>query len=66
MADGGITIPGRGQVIATDQDETVGLWVPGGIRIGRGTTDRIVSRVNDDLTGLTEFTVRIHGHRHYP
>ena len=37
-----------------------------GVRIGRGTQDRITSRVNDDLTGLTEFTVRALGYRHYP
>jgi hypothetical protein len=40
--------------------------VPGGIRIGRGTKDRLISRVNDDLTGLVEFTVRVLGYRHYP
>jgi hypothetical protein len=44
----------------------VSKLVPGGIRIGRGTKDRLISRVNDDLTGLTEFTVRILGYRHYP
>lgn len=37
-----------------------------GIRLGRGTKDRITSTVNDDLTGLTEFTVRVLGYRHYP
>jgi hypothetical protein len=40
-------------------------FVPGGIRIGRGTQDRIVSLVQDDLQGLTEFTVRVLGYRHY-
>ncbi len=40
--------------------------IPGGLRIGRGTKDRIVSIVNDNLTGLTEFTLRILGYRHYP
>ena len=39
--------------------------VPGGIRIGRGTNDRIVASVNDDLSGLTEMFVRVMGYRHY-
>jgi len=54
----------------TEDAQTIYLpvseWVPGGIRLGRGTRDRIVSVVNDDLTGLTEFWQRIHGYRHYP
>ncbi|MEE9573550.1 MAG: hypothetical protein V3W20_10915 [Candidatus Neomarinimicrobiota bacterium] len=40
--------------------------IPGGIRIGRGTLDKLKSTVSDDLTGLTEFTVRVVGYRHYP
>ncbi len=40
--------------------------LPGGIRLGRGTQDRIVSIVNDDLTGLADFEVRLIGYRHYP
>jgi len=40
--------------------------VPGGVRIGRGTRDTICTVVNDDLTGLTEFTARIIGYKHYP
>jgi hypothetical protein len=44
----------------------VGELVPGGLRIGRGTEDRIVAVVNDDLTGLTEFYCRVLGYRHYP
>jgi len=44
----------------------IGTVVPGGVRIGRGTNDRILAVVNDDLTGLTEFYVRIAGYRHYP
>ena len=43
----------------------IGTYVPGGIRIGRGTLDRISSVVNDDLTGLTEFYTRVIGYRHY-
>jgi hypothetical protein len=44
----------------------VGQFVPGGIRIGRGTTDSLRSTVNDNLTGLTQFLVRAVGTRHYP
>lgn len=44
----------------------LGFLMPGGIRLGRGTNDRIVSTVSDLLTGLTEFTVRAIGYRHYP
>lgn len=39
-------------------------YIPGGLRIGRGTLDRLSVWVRDDLTGLTEFTVKIIGHRH--
>lgn len=41
-------------------------YVPGGIRLGRGTLDRLTSTFTDDLTGLTNFTVRALGNRHYP
>ena len=46
----------------------VGNLVPGGLRIGRGTNDKLISTVNDDLggTGLSDFTVRVLGYRHYP
>ncbi|NOR58426.1 MAG: hypothetical protein GQ474_07885 [Sulfurimonas sp.] len=44
----------------------IGSYIPNGIRIGRGTKDKIVSIVNDDLTGNNEFTVRVIGYRHYP
>jgi len=44
----------------------VGRLVPDGIRIGRGTKDRLESTVNDDLTGLTTFNVRALGYRHFP
>lgn len=43
----------------------VGALVPGGIRIARKTEDRIVATVQDNLTGLVEFTVRVMGHRHH-
>ena len=41
-------------------------YIPGGIRIGRGTHDQIISTVQDDVTANTEFTVRAIGYRHYP
>ena len=44
----------------------VGQMVPGGIRLGRGTKDRIVASVQQDLDGLTEMFVRVMGYRHYP
>ncbi len=40
--------------------------IPGGIRIGRGTLDKLQVAVNDDLTGLDQFVVRVIGYRHYP
>jgi hypothetical protein len=39
--------------------------IPGGVRIGRATEDKIYATVQDDLTGLTEFTVRVVGYRHH-
>jgi len=44
----------------------IGEFIPGGIRLGRGTTDRIISVVNDNLTGLTLFNVRCVGYSHWP
>lgn len=41
-------------------------YMPGGLRIARGSDDQLQSIVNDNLTGLTEFKVRIFGYRHYP
>lgn len=43
----------------------VGSLLPGGIRIGQATLDRFELLVNDDLTGLTEFTVRVMGYSHH-
>jgi hypothetical protein len=37
-----------------------------GVRIGRGGKDRLVALVSDDLTGLSELTVRAIGTRLYP
>ena len=44
----------------------IGAMVPGGVRIGRGTEDRLQSFVRDDFTGLVTFNVRALGYRHYP
>ena len=38
----------------------------GGLRIGRGTQDRLRAIVNDDLQTVKDFTIRAIGHRHYP
>jgi hypothetical protein len=43
-----------------------GQIVPGGLVLARGSTDRLISVVNDDLTGLTEFTVRVLGYKRIP
>ena len=37
----------------------------GGIRLGRGTVDKLEAIVNDDLTGLFQVDVRILGYRHF-
>lgn len=44
----------------------VGALVPSGVRIGRGTLDKLQVKVNDNLEGLISFTVRAVGYRHYP
>ena len=41
----------------------VGDFVPGGLRIGRGTNDTLESIVNDDITGLTEMYVYLYGYK---
>lgn len=45
---------------------TLSDYVPGGVRIGRGTLDKIELQIRDNLTGLTFFTVRALGYAHYP
>lgn len=40
--------------------------VPEGIRIGRGTLDKLKATVSDDLTTLVSLTVRAIGYKHYP
>lgn len=44
----------------------LGVFVPTGIRLGRGRIDSMRLQINDDLTGLTEFTIRAQGFCHYP
>lgn len=41
-------------------------YVPNGYRLARGSKNRLVATVNDDLTGLDEFTIRLIGYRHFP
>lgn len=41
-----------------------GSIIPLGIRLGRGTTDRLEFIVNDDLTGLTGHTLQVIGFKH--
>lgn len=45
---------------------TLGDYVPGGARIGRGNSDRLESVINDDLTGITAFYVYAFGFRNMP
>lgn len=45
----------------------ISQYIPGGIRIGRGTVDRFVSVINDNAVGhYKEMLVRVMGYRHYP
>jgi hypothetical protein len=44
----------------------IGALVPEGVRIGRDTKDRLRLVVRDDLTGLTRFTIRVAGFKHFP
>jgi len=41
-------------------------YIPGGIRIWRWTKNKLKSIINDDLTWLTEFYVRVIWYKHYP
>lgn len=43
-------------------------FVPGGLRLGRGTLDRFVATINDDLTvaGMDMMEVAIFGYKHIP
>ena len=55
-----------GTADATAVGIPVGDYVPGGIRIGMGTQDKITSIVSDDLSGLDRFLVYCMGFKHYP
>lgn len=44
----------------------IGEFIPNGIRIGRGTLDKLEAIVNDDLTGLTEMYVYLYGYKNIP
>lgn len=41
-------------------------FVPNGLRIGRGNSDKLESIVNDDLTSLIEFKVYVYGFKNIP
>ena len=41
-------------------------YIPDGIRIGRGSENKLVSVIADDLTDLDEFYVGVIGFRNYP
>ena len=41
-------------------------YIPGGLRIGRGTKDRLCVTVNDNLITLPVFFSRVFGYKHYP
>jgi hypothetical protein len=44
----------------------IGTYLPGGLRIGIGSTNGIQAIVRDDLTDLDEMYVRLFGYRSYP
>ena len=54
----------------TDNDDAffvdIPIYVPNGLRIGRGSENELVSVVNDNLIGLEEFQVAIRGYKNYP
>ncbi len=41
-------------------------FIPKGLRLGRDSRDLLCAVVNDDLTGLTDFTIRAIGFKHFP
>jgi hypothetical protein len=44
----------------------IGDWIPGGLRLGIGSNDKLISVVNDNLTGLVEMFVKVFGYKHFP
>jgi hypothetical protein len=44
----------------------IGALMPGGLRLGRQSVDKLIVRVNDDLTTLIEFAVRAMGYYRVP
>jgi len=44
----------------------VGEFIPGGIRLGRGSVDKLESIINDNLLGLEEMIVYIYGYKRFP
>lgn len=44
----------------------IGEFIPNGLRIGRGTTNKLEAIVNDDLTGLDALNVFVYGFKNIP
>lgn len=43
----------------------LGVYIPGGLRLGMGTLDKLEFVVNDDISALTSLYIRVFGYRHY-
>ena len=41
-------------------------FLPEGIRLGRGTVDRLASIINDDISAINSYTIRAVGYKHFP
>ncbi len=55
----------NGSADASTVNIPIGEYIPGGLRLGRGTKDRLVSVVSDNFNPLTECWVRVYGYKHY-
>ena len=55
----------EGQADATAVALPISDFVPGGIRLGRGTYNKIEATVSDDLTAMSGFWIRIFGYQHF-
>jgi len=55
-----------GSIEAQTTSIPVREFVPGGLRIGRGTHDELRFVANDDLSNLEGMDCRVIGYRHYP
>lgn len=74
IASGGAFIDLANWNVANDNARSISINIAAafpfetqrGIRIGRGSKDRFAGLVSDDLSSISEFTVRVIGTRHYP